>query len=150
MLQYTITWYISNISRSHTLNLLNALKLDKNGQCGLIGTCSSEMSDVVLTFLGINNPFLAYCFSWFQLLDSSLRIALYILKPMENSGIIIHKMQNHAVKQKVWRFFFHWLVKFAEDIWFHVWLLTPKIISAPKMSKSRVAKAAVNLIVKMR
>lgn len=136
MLWYTITWYIPKISRSHTLNLHNSLELDKNVQCGFIVTCFSELSEIVLTFLSTKLTFLANCFSWLQFLDSSFRVTLHIPKTVENSDIIKCKpMQNHAVKQRVWKdsFFFSLIGKiYRRQIQYHVWPLTPKIISAPK------------------
>lgn len=153
MLCYTITWQISKISRSCILNLHYSLELDKNRQWGFIGTCSSEPSEIVQTFLGINPTFSAYCFSQFQLLDSSFRATFYILKTGKNSDIIVCKiMQNQQLKRGYngIQVIFYQCKIYRRQVWYCVWPLTLNIISAPKTSESWVAKAVVNLIVKLR
>lgn len=151
MLWYIITRYVSKISRLHTPNQHNSSELSKSGQYGFIGL-SSEPSDVILNFLGIKSTFLAYWFSWFQLLVSSFIVPLYIVKTIENIDIILYKIMQQY-RQRVEGFSFsHRLVGkiYRRHIRYWVGSLTLRIISTSNMSKSWVAKVAINLIVKMR
>lgn len=70
-----------------------------------------------------------------------------------NSDIIVWKiMQNQQLKRGyngIQGIFYQCKI-YRRQVWYCVWPLTLNIISAPKTSESWVAKAVVNLIVKLR